>query len=58
MAASSFTTLCLADEERLSELVKTFPSLYDKTSRGYKEKEVVVNGWNKVAEQFDFMEDG
>ena len=33
-------SLCLADEERLAETVKTFPCLYDKTKKGYKEKDV------------------
>ena len=51
-------TLYLADEERLSEIVKTLPCLYDKTTKGYKEKDVSANAWNKVAEQLDFIEDG
>ena len=50
-------TLCLADEERLSEIVKTLPGFYDKTTNGYKEKDVSANSWNKVAEQLDFVED-
>ena len=51
-------TLCLADEERLSEIVKTLPGFYDKTTKGYKEKGAPANAWNKVAEQLDFIEDG
>ena len=51
-------TLCLADEERLSEIVKTLPGFYDKTTKGYKEKGASANAWNKVAEQLDFIEDG
>ena len=50
--------LCLANEERLSQIVKTLPCLYDKTAKGYKEKDVSANAWNKVAEQLDFIEDG
>ena len=50
--------LCLAHEERLSEIVKTLPYLDDKTTKGYKEKDVSANAWNKVAEQLDFIEDG
>ena len=51
-------SLCLADEERLAETVKAFPGLYDKTKKGYKEKDVVTNAWNSVANQLDFIEDG
>ena len=51
-------SLCLADEERLAETVKAFPRLYDKTKKGYKEKDVVTNAWNSVANQLDFIEDG
>ena len=51
-------TLCLADEEGLSGIVKTLPCLYDKTTKGYNEKDVSANTWNKVAEQLDFIEDG
>ena len=42
-------SLCLADEERLAETVKAFPCLHDKTKKGYKEKDVVTNAWNSVA---------
>ena len=40
------TVLALADEERLSEKVKMYPCLYDKTTKGYKEKDVLQNSWN------------
>ena len=50
-------SLCLADEERLAETVKAFPCLYDKTKKDYKEKDVVTNAWNSVANQLDFIED-
>ena len=51
-------SLYLADEERLAETVKAFPCLYDKTKKGYKEKDVVTNARNSVANQLDFFEDG
>ena len=50
-------TLSLADEERLSEMVKTLYCLYDKTTKGYKEKDVSENAWNKVVEQLNLNED-
>ena len=52
------TVLALADEERLSEKVKMYPCLYDKTTKGYKEKDVLQNSWNAVAELYEFVEDG
>ena len=36
-------SLSLQEEELLAHVVKGFPVLYDKTSRGYKEKDVVIN---------------
>lgn len=51
-------SLSLKEEEKLSEIVKNYPCLYDKTSRGYKEKDVGINAWNEVAENLDFIEDG
>ena len=50
-------TLFLADEERLSEIVKTLYCLYDKTTKGYKEKDVPANAWHKVIEQLNLNED-
>lgn len=50
--------LCLAQEERLSETVKQFTCLYDKTTVGYREKDVVSNAWKSVADQLDFAENG
>ena len=49
-------SLSLQEEEILSEKVKQFPVLYDKTVKGYKKKDVVKNAWNKVAESLDFVE--
>ena len=51
-------SLCLAHEERLSAIVKNLLCLDDKTTKGYKEKYVSANAWNKAAEQLDFIEDG
>ena len=50
--------LALANEERLSEKVKMYTCLYDKTTKGYKEKDVLQNSWNVVAELHKFVEDG
>jgi hypothetical protein len=51
-------SLCLAEEERFAEIIKLFPCLFDKTTKGYKEKDVVANAWNSIAEQLEFIENG
>ena len=35
-----------------------FPVLYDKRVKGFKEKDAVQNGREKVAESLDFAENG
>ena len=42
--------LSLKEEETPAEKVRQYPVLFDKTARGYKEKDVVKNAWEKVAE--------
>ena len=51
-------SLSIKEEEQLSEKVKEFPVLYDKTAKGYREKDAVNNAWRSVAETLDFAEDG
>ena len=48
----------IGNDELLSESVRFFPCLYDKSDKGYKERDVVENAWNKVAEMVEFVEDG
>ena len=36
-------------------LVKMSPCLYDKTTKGYKEMDVLQNSWNAVAELLEFV---
>ena len=50
--------LSLQEEELLSLAVKRYPALYDKTSKGYKEKDVAANAWEKVVESLEFAENG
>ena len=51
-------TLCLQEEEMLAEKLQGFPVLYDERVKGFKEKDVVQNAWEKVAESLDFAENG
>ena len=48
--------LSLQEEELLSEEVRAFSCLYDKTRKAYKERDVVRNAWNSVADKLDFLE--
>ena len=43
-------------EEELSETVKSFPVLYDKSNKGFKEKHAVKNAWDGVATALQFMQ--
>lgn len=51
-------TLSLLEEENLSEAVRNFPVLYDKSHKGYKERDAVRNAWNEVAASLDFVANG
>ena len=51
-------TLCLWEEEMLPEKENDFPVLHDKRVKGFKEKDVVQNAWEWVAERLDFAENG
>ena len=38
--------LSLQEDELLSEEVRSFPCVYDKSQKEYKEKDVVPNAWS------------
>ena len=48
----------IAQEENLCELVRQFPVIFDKSHKGYKEKDAEVNAWNETANSLDFIPDG
>ena len=52
------TSLTLEENERLSEAVRQFPCLYDKSKKEYKDKNVVENAWKDVAKSLEFLPDG
>ena len=37
------------DFEKLCEVVRDYPILYDKSQKGYKERDAVENAWNEVS---------
>ena len=49
-------TFDLQDDERLSIEVHKYKCLYDKTSKGYKEKDRVINAWNAVEVALELAE--
>ena len=56
MAEKQRTALSLQENEELVETVRTFPCLYDKSKKEYKDKNVVQNAWKEVVDQPDFIE--
>ena len=56
MADKRRTALSLQENEELAEAVRTFPCLYGKSKKEYKDKNVVQNTWKEVADQLDFIE--
>ena len=48
--------LLLFHEEKLSETVRNFPVLYDKSKKGFKERDAVRTARTEVARSLDFIE--
>ena len=46
----------LKEEERLTEEIRKFPCLYDKSNEGYKEKDREKNAWREVENPLGFEE--
>ena len=46
------------EKEILAVQVKKYPCLFDKTDKGYKEKDCVANAWEAVASSVEFIENG
>ena len=45
-------------EEQLAEEVWLYPTLYNKSDKGCKERDVIINAWYNMVEKLDFIEDG
>ena len=50
--------LSLLEEEKLTEKIRSYPVLYDKSHKGYKERDAISNSWKEVADVLDFIENG
>ena len=55
---SRVASLSFEENEQLSEVVREFPCLYDKSKKEYKDENVVENAWKQVAEKLEFLSDG
>ena len=49
--------LSLTNEELLAENIRKYPCLYDKSDKGYKERDLFANAWEKVVGELDFLEE-
>ena len=45
-------------EERLCEIIREYPILYDKSLKGYKERDAVSNCWEEIATMVDYLPNG
>jgi len=56
--ADKMIKLSLDKEEKLAFEVKKYPCLFDKTDKGYKERDCIANAWKEVADSLEFLESG
>lgn len=52
------TRLTIEEEEKLAHHVKMYPCLFDKTDKGFKERDCTANSWQQVASALEFVDDG
>ena len=50
------STRTIKDDEHLAEEVRKYTCLYDKTDKGYKEKERVTEAWKAIEETLGYEE--
>ena len=48
----------IVQEENLCELIRQYPVIFDKSHKGYKEKDVGENAWQGIASALDFLSTG
>ena len=51
-------SLDISREDELSETVRTFPALYDKSHKRFKEKDAAKNTWDGIATVLEFTQIG
>ena len=56
MAGKRRAALSLQKNEELAEAVWSFPCLYDRSKKEYKDKNVSMTAWKEVSDWLDFIE--
>ena len=51
-------TYSLKEEEKLIEVFRDYPVIYDKTVPGHKDQVVLENAWKAITNQLEFLENG
>ena len=55
---SKLTSTLVEPGEIPAKKLKTYPCLFNKSQKMYKERDVVKNAWEAVASELHFIEDG
>ena len=50
-------SLSAENEEKLSEVVRRYPVIYDKSEAGHRDNNIVLNAWKEVIALVDFVND-
>ena len=50
--------LTIQEYEEVSEAVRAYPCLYDKSKKEYKDNTVTENAWKEVSKSLSFIENG
>ena len=45
------------NEEKLTEVVRRYPVIYEKSEAGHRDNNIVLNAWKKVIALVDFVND-
>ena len=53
-----YCKVSLQFKKKICELVRQFPVIFDKSNKGYKEKDAEVKFWNEITNSLDFINDG
>ena len=48
----------IVQEENLCKLVRQYPVIFDKSHKGYKEKEAEEHAWQEIASALDYLSTG
>ena len=49
--------LSLIQKENLCEIIHNYPVIFDKSCKGQKERDVITNAWEEIANSLEFISD-